>query len=59
MSYVAPGGPRASDLEHVFSFFAGTGQIAAVSMCTWTPELDVDKQSEAVSMQLLQVLLQG
>lgn len=57
MSYLAPGGPRASELEHVFRFLAETGQIAAVSMCTWTPELDVDKQSETVSMQLLQVLL--
>jgi arginase len=59
MGYVAPGGPRASELEHVFSFLAGTGQITAVSMCTWTPELDVDKQSETVSMKLLQVLLEG
>ena len=57
MGYAAPGGPRASELENVFSFLAGTGQITAVSMCTWTPELDVDKQSETVSMQLLQVLL--
>jgi len=45
MSYLAPGGPRASELENVFSFLSGNGQIAAVSMCTWTPELDVDKQS--------------
>jgi len=59
MSYLAPGGPRASELEHVFSFLSGTGQIAAVSACTWTPELDVDKQSEAVSMKLLQVLLES
>ena len=59
MGYVAPGGPRAKELEHVFSFLAGTGQIAAVSACTWTPELDVDKQSEKVSMKLLQVLLES
>jgi arginase len=59
MGYVAPGGPRASKLEKVFSFLAGTGQIAAVSMCTWTPELDVDKQSETVSMKLLQILLES
>jgi len=59
MSYLAPGGPRASELEHVFSFLSRTGQIAAVSACTWTPELDVDKQSEKVSMKLLQVLLES
>lgn len=59
MSYLAPGGPRASELEHVFSFLSKTGQIAAVSACTWTPELDVDKQSEKVSMKLLQVLLES
>ena len=58
MSYVAPGGPRASELEHVFRFLARTGRIIGVSMCTWTPELDQDKKSEAVSMRLLKVLLE-
>jgi arginase len=58
MSYVAPGGPRASELENIFRFLAETGQIAAASVCTWTPELDVNKQSETVSMKLLQVLLE-
>jgi len=59
MSYSAPGGPRALELEHVFGFLVRTGQIAGVSVCTWNPELDVDKQSEAVSMKLLQVLLES
>ena len=58
MSYVAPGGPTISELEHVFRFLARTGQIIGVSMCTWTPDLDGDKQSEAVSMRLLQILLE-
>lgn len=57
MSYPAPGGPRASELTDVLGFLARTGRIAGVSMCTWNPELDVDKQSEAVSMKLLHVLL--
>jgi len=58
MSYVAPGGPRASELEHVFRFLARTGQIVGVSMCTWTPELDEGKKSEAASMRLLKILLE-
>ena len=59
MSYLAPGGPRASELGNIFRFLARTGQIAGVSMCTWTPELDGDQESEAVSMRLLKVLLEN
>ena len=57
MSYAVPGGPRANELAQVLHYLAGTGQIAAVSVSTWNPELDRDRRTRQVCLDLLDVLL--
>lgn len=57
VSYPASGGPRASELAAVFDYLANTGQVAAVSMSTWNPNLDEEGQSQDVCMLLLSRLL--
>lgn len=57
VNYAAEGGPRATALASVFHHLAQTGQIAAVSLSTWNPTLDVDGRAEELCMKLLQVLL--
>ena len=56
-NYPAAGGPSAALLKTVFRRLAQTGRIAAVSVSTWNPELDSDRQSEVVSMSLLETLI--
>ncbi len=46
MNYLASGGPRVSELAAVFNVLAETGRVAAVSMSTWNPDLDVDERSQ-------------
>ena len=53
MSYLAQGGPSAAELQALFRDLVRTGQITVVSMTTWDPKLDVDGQSQSVSMALL------
>ena len=57
MSYPATGGPRASELEGIFRFLAETLQIAAISLSSWSPELDSDGGTKRISMNLLHALL--
>jgi arginase len=57
MSYRAAGGPSLADLRGVFRSLAQTKQIVAVSMTTWTPQLDGDGRSRAASMELLRLLV--
>jgi arginase len=57
MSYRAAGGPPLADLRGVFQSLSQTSQIVAVSMATWTPQLDGDGRSRATSMELLQLLI--
>ena len=57
MNYPAPGGPSVADLREVFSYLAATGQVTAVSISTWNPELDQDGTSQAVSVGLLMELI--
>ena len=57
MNYPAPGGPGVDDLREVFSYLAATGQVTAVSISTWNPELDQDGTSQAVSVGLLMELI--
>ncbi len=57
MSYRAAGGPSSADLQVVFQSLAQTKQIVAVSMTTWTPQLDNDGRSRAVCMELLRFLI--
>jgi arginase len=59
MNYPVAGGPSEAELQRIFSSLAGTGQISAVSMSTWNPELDQDGRSGAVLMELLAVLIQN
>jgi arginase len=57
MSYPAIGGPSAAILRAIFARLAATGRIVAVSMSAWTPRLDADGRSRAISMELLRTLL--
>jgi arginase len=57
MSYRAAGGPSSADLQAVFQSLSQTRQIVAVSMTTWTPQLDGDGRSRAVCMELLGFLI--
>lgn len=59
MNYLAKGGPSRGELENVFRHLASNRQIAAISMSTWNPELDLDGKSMDVCMQLLQTLIHG
>lgn len=56
-NYPAAGGPSTDLLRTVFQRLARTRRIVAVSMATWNPALDPDRQSETVSMALLQALV--
>jgi arginase family enzyme len=44
-------------LRHVFRRLAETGQIAAVSVSTWDPQLDADGRTRQAAMTLLEELL--
>jgi arginase len=57
MNYKARGGPSLADLHMVLKHLNRSGQIAAVSMSTWNPELDDNGQSRKVCMQLLDTLI--
>ena len=57
MSYLAPGGPRLPGMRPIFQQWAQTGRVTAVSVTTWNPEMDEDKQSETAVMGLLADLL--
>lgn len=56
-NYPAAGGPTAALLRAVFGRLAETGRVAAVSVSTWNPDLDPDRTSETVSMELLRTLV--
>ena len=56
-NYPAPGGPSASVMQAVFHRLAQSGQVVAVSLSAWNPELDQDKRSADVSVALLRTLV--
>ena len=58
MNYPVKGGPGLDDLLQVFTSLADSGQIVAVSVSTWNPDLDIDGQSKDVVMELLATLVQ-
>jgi arginase len=58
-NYPAPGGIRKEQLAKIFEFLAKTGRIAAVSLSSWAPDLPGADQSRQVSMELLDILVQG
>jgi len=57
MSYPTEGGPSVAALARVFDRLAETGQIAAVSLSAWNPELDQDGRSREAVMGLLDHLI--
>ncbi len=59
MNYPASGGPSASILRDIFHAIAQTGQMIAVSMSSWNPDLDKDGRSRKVCMALLEILVQN
>jgi len=56
-NYPAKGGLSSTLLKSIFSRLAKSGQVIAVSLSSWNPELDKDKKSEKVSMSLLDTLI--
>lgn len=56
MSYPAPGGPPSDQLRQVFRRLAGTGQIAAISLSAWNPEMDGAERTGRLVMNLLDEL---
>jgi arginase len=59
MNYLAPGGPSVDDLQEAFRYLARTGNVKAVSMSSWNPELDSDERTREVCMSLLDTLLRN
>jgi len=57
MNYPAPGGPSAETVRKVFQHLAHTGNIAAVSLSSWNPDLDKNGRSRTICMDLLKELL--
>ncbi len=57
MNYLAPGGPSVDKLQEAFRYLARTGNVEAVSMSSWNPELDSDGRTREVCMSLLDTLL--
>jgi arginase len=52
VSYPAPGGPDAEQVVSVFRSLASTGQITAVSLSSWNPEMDEDGRTQDVCMKV-------
>ena len=59
MNYPAAGGPSVKELQKVMKYLNRTGNIAAVSVSTWNPEMDEDGQSRKACMHLLDSLIGG
>ena len=57
MNYPAPGGPSSDAVRRVFRHLANTGNVAAVSMSAWNPDLDENGRSRIICMDLLKELL--
>lgn len=57
MNYPAPGGPSSQKLGEVFSYLGGCGQIVAISLSSWNPELDVEGRSQEISLDLMHKLI--
>ena len=57
MNYPAAGGPSLQTLRQVFQRLADSGQVTAVSVSTWNPELDENGRSQQTVMALLDILL--
>ena len=56
-NYPVPGGPGAELVARVMRRLAGTGQVVAVSMSAWNPELDENGQTARHCMAAFNVLI--
>ncbi len=54
--YPAPNGPSPGDLRPVLRRLAQSGQLVAVSLSTWAPNLDDDGQSQTTVLDLFREL---
>ncbi len=57
-NYPAPGGIRKDEMAEVFQYLSNTGKICAVSLSSWAPDLPGAEESKAVSLELLDLLIQ-
>ena len=57
MNYVAEGGPRAEELGKVFQHIAQTGQVRAISVSSWNPEMDEDGRTKETILNLLKKIV--
>lgn len=57
MNYPAPGGPSSETVRRVFRHLADTGNVVAVSLSSWNPDLDENGRSRMLCMDLLNELL--
>ncbi len=55
--YPAPGGLRAAELDDVFRALAASHQVAAITLSTWSPDLDPDGRCRELCLGLLSSLL--
>lgn len=55
-NYPAPGGIRKEALQEIFQYLAGTGNICAISLSSWAPDLPGAEISKTVSLELLETL---
>ncbi len=58
MNYLAEGGPSVAELRQVFDYLAESGQVVAVSVSSWNPDMDEDGRSRTAVMTLLERLIQ-
>ena len=59
MSYPAAGGPALATLRRLFSHLAASGQVVAVSVSCWNPDLPGADRSRKNAMALVAALLGG
>lgn len=57
MNYPVPNGPSVEKLRRVFHRLANSGQVVAVSVSAWAPDLDEEGQTQRTVMELLQALV--
>ena len=56
-NYPAPGGINPTDLGRIFRHLASSGDIVALSLSSWAPDLSGAKESRDMSLELLGMLL--
>jgi arginase len=57
MNYLAEGGPSATILKAVFRRLAQSGRLTALSVSSWTPEMDEDGRTRKAVLGLIDELL--